>query len=105
MTQDYGVPTAYVPRPTARTEDAAQVVPMTPDDSRVAPMMEPTTSGFVKVVDKPKVDPVQKAVDDWIETQRKAKAWDTLREGIEGYYPAMGRHMDEMLESVKGTEK
>lgn len=65
---DYGVPTGYVPR-VERSGFAVTVEPMIPDDSRVVPMMEPP-------------DPIQQAVDRWIDMERKAKAWDKLQHEV-----------------------
>jgi hypothetical protein len=49
----------------------------------------PATSGFVKVVPTPApvVDHLTKVVDDWIEMERKARAWDAAVKLAEEAYP------------------
>lgn len=98
--EPYSVPTGVVPR--LNREIVAEVqkhidrlAPMIEDTTRVAPMLEtdgPYVPGAVIVspisqreaVDTlvalaAAVDPVAKAVDDYLLVERKARAWDELR--------------------------
>lgn len=69
MSDPYGVPTGVVPRP--------------------------VFSGFVQVVGpaEPKPDPIQQAVDDYLLMERKARAWDQLRDLL---FPSESRVLAEM---------
>lgn len=79
----YGVPSGYVPRMTA-TEVKARW-----------PLPQPTP-----------VDPVAKAVDDYILMERKARAWDELRalvlQSRDEIAPAVARLMDVVQGAASG---
>lgn len=79
----YGVPSGYVPRMTATEVKARQVK---------ARWLLP----------KP-VDPVAKAVDDYILMERKAQAWDELRALVGQSSDEIASVVARLMDSVQGA--
>jgi hypothetical protein len=110
---DYGVPTGHVPRPDDRkgkcskpcgTLDCAWGC-LYGNNWTGSGVDAPTSCSAVRTEDPPPyapaprqaADPLVKAVDDWIEMERKARAWDAMRlkAGL-----VVGSMMDETLSQV-----
>lgn len=83
---DYGVPTGYVPRQSLHLDE----VEIKRRQAEMVAAVEFTALG-------PPPDPIQQAVDGYLLMERKAEAWDTLRQRL---FPSEARvHavMDELL--------